>query len=128
MPKTVRQKALDRISTMNFSHEEMDFILQDRWNFYEQWQWMTQEGTTREIISRWIKEAKMWTAGKSVSWKLVKRIRDLGFDRDQEDFIFSDWPNWNEHIAWLETATRDEIIAWGEASEWGERTDADYRE
>ena len=47
------------------------------------------------------------------------RIDEMGFTMEQKNFIFADWPNWGEHIAWLLAATRDEITSWGEAGEWG---------
>ena len=43
----------------------------------------------------------------------------MGFTPDQKAFIFADWPEGIEHYSWLLTATRDEIVAWGEAGEWG---------
>jgi len=45
-----------------------------------------------------------------------ERINEMRFTDEQVDFIFSDWPNWDEHMAWLLTATRDEIISWINAS------------
>ena len=40
------------------------------------------------------------------------RIDEMGFTPEQESFIWNDWPNWNEHIEWLRTASRDEIASW----------------
>lgn len=48
------------------------------------------------------------------------RIEELGFSDKQTEFIFSDWPNWEEHLDWLLTASREEIVSWGEAEDWGE--------
>lgn len=47
------------------------------------------------------------------------RVIDMRFTPEQIEFIFADWPNWDEHIAWLMTANRDEIRSWGEAANWG---------
>jgi len=47
------------------------------------------------------------------------RINSMGFDEKEKDFIFCDWPNWDEHLDWLLTASRAEIVSWGEATEWG---------
>lgn len=47
------------------------------------------------------------------------RINAMGFTQQQLDFIFADWPEGDEHFAWLLTASRDEIINWGETGEWG---------
>ena len=44
------------------------------------------------------------------------RISEMNFTADQIDFIFSDWPNWYEHMEWLLTATRDEIVSWIDAA------------
>jgi len=49
----------------------------------------------------------------------IVRVRTMGFTPDQMTFIFADWPEGREHYSWLLTATRDEIVAWGEAGEWG---------
>ncbi len=40
------------------------------------------------------------------------RIEGMEFTAEQLDFIFADWPNWDEHVAWLLTATREEIADW----------------
>ena len=34
-----------------------------------------------------------------------------------EDVIFADWPNWNEHINWLNTASAEEIYDWASSIE-----------
>ena len=34
-----------------------------------------------------------------------------------EDVIFYDWPNWDEHIAWIITAPVKEIVEWAEGIE-----------
>ena len=44
------------------------------------------------------------------------RISEMNFTAEQLDFIWSDWPNWDEHIDWLLTATRDEIVSWIETA------------
>jgi hypothetical protein len=49
----------------------------------------------------------------------IVRVDKMGFTPNQKAFIFADWREGNEHYSWLLTATRDEIVAWGEASEWG---------
>jgi len=51
--------------------------------------------------------------------KAQERIEELGFSESQVEFIFSDWPNWIEHLDWLLTATREEIDSWGAAANWG---------
>lgn len=52
--------------------------------------------------------------------KAQERMEEFGFNDMQFDFIFSDWPNWEEHLDWLLTASREEIVSWGEAGDWGE--------
>ena len=47
----------------------------------------------------------------------IIRIDQMGFTPTQKAFIFADWPEGEEHYSWLLTATRDEIVAWGEAGE-----------
>ncbi len=47
--------------------------------------------------------------------KAHDRIDELGFTDAEQEFIFADWSNWDEHIAWLLTASRDEIADWIEA-------------
>ncbi len=49
----------------------------------------------------------------------IARVRTMGFTPDQLAFIFADWPEGIEHYEWLLNATRDEIVSWGEAGEWG---------
>lgn len=53
----------------------------------------------------------------------IDRISEMGFDQDQFEFIFADWQNMDEHLAWLLTASREEINDWGEASNWGRSSD-----
>lgn len=45
-----------------------------------------------------------------------ERMVRLGLTEEQYDFCFADWPNWEEHIDWLLTATYKEIIDWIDAS------------
>ena len=52
--------------------------------------------------------------------KAQERMEELGFNEMEFDFIFSDWPNWGEHLDWLLTASREEIVSWGEAGNWGQ--------
>jgi hypothetical protein len=54
--------------------------------------------------------------------KAQERIKELGFEFNgiEFEYIFSDWPNLEEHLDWLLTASREEIVSWGEASDWGE--------
>jgi hypothetical protein len=33
------------------------------------------------------------------------------------DIIFADWPNWEEHMEWVATASADEIISWAKATQ-----------
>lgn len=44
------------------------------------------------------------------------RIEKMGFTQAEQDFIFSDWPNWDEHLTWLLVATRKEIKDWIKAN------------
>ncbi|HBI22495.1 MAG TPA: hypothetical protein DDY37_07950 [Legionella sp.] len=53
----------------------------------------------------------------------IDRIAEMGFDQEQFEFIFADWQNMDEHLAWLLTASREEINDWGEASNWGRSSD-----
>lgn len=43
------------------------------------------------------------------------RIREMGFTQTQLDYIWADWPNWDEHLSWLLTATKEDILEWIEA-------------
>lgn len=40
------------------------------------------------------------------------RIDEMEFTAHELDFIWADWSNWDEHIAWLLTASRVEIADW----------------
>lgn len=40
------------------------------------------------------------------------RIDEMGFSPEQLEFIWADWSNWDEHIAWLLNASREEIVDW----------------
>jgi len=51
--------------------------------------------------------------------KAKTRIKAMDFTETEKDFIFADWSNWDEHLNWLLTASREEIVSWGEAGEWG---------
>lgn len=51
--------------------------------------------------------------------KARNRISDMGFTKQQLEYIFTDWPEGDDHLEWLLTATRDEIVSWGDAGEWG---------
>jgi hypothetical protein len=44
------------------------------------------------------------------------RIDKMNFSETELNFIWSDWPNWDEHIRWLMTASRDEIQSWIDVS------------
>ena len=37
--------------------------------------------------------------------------------RQFSGIIFSDWPNWEEHMEWVATATVAEIISWAKATQ-----------
>lgn len=52
-----------------------------------------------------------------------RRLYEMGLDDRQIEFALADWPNWDEHLSWLITAPREEIIDWGEYTDWG-RDDA----
>ena len=53
-------------------------------------------------------------------FQALERVWELGFtDAEQLNFIFADWPDNEEHLDWLLTASRDEIEDWGEAANWG---------
>lgn len=58
-------------------------------------------------------ELKMSRAGKTAEAK--KRIDDLNFNQEEQDFIWADWENYDEHLDWLLTASRKEIADWIEA-------------
>lgn len=47
------------------------------------------------------------------------RIEKMDFTQAQQDFIFADWPEGEEHLDWLITATREEIISWADTANWG---------
>ena len=55
-------------------------------------------------------------ARENMEQQARERINEMDFTDEQVDFIFSDWPNWDEHITWLMTASREEIISWIDAS------------
>jgi hypothetical protein len=45
----------------------------------------------------------------------LNRMNELEFTEQQQEFIFADWPEWGEHLAWLLTATKKGIEDWIEA-------------
>ena len=65
------------------------------------------------------RQALQYPVKKSLEERARERVDELGFTETQKEFIFADWPEGIEHYSWLLTATRDEIVAWGEAGEWG---------
>ena len=40
------------------------------------------------------------------------RMKDMNFTKKQMDFIWADWPNWDEHLDWLLIANKQEILDW----------------
>jgi len=40
------------------------------------------------------------------------RIDEMNFTDKELEFIFADWPFWDEHMNWLLLATREEIADW----------------
>lgn len=40
------------------------------------------------------------------------RISRMGFTQPEREFIFSDWPEGEEHYKWLLQASREEIDNW----------------
>ena len=59
----------------------------------------------------------MYTADKF--YHALEHVWELDFTDAELDFIFADWPEGDEHLDWLLTASRDEIEEWGEAANWG---------
>jgi len=47
------------------------------------------------------------------------RIEKMGFTQEQIDFIFADWNEGERHYQWLLRAKKEEIIDWGEVTNWG---------
>lgn len=45
-----------------------------------------------------------------------KRMRELELTDEQYEFCFEDWANWHEHLEWLLSATKQEIIDWIDSS------------
>ena len=44
-----------------------------------------------------------------------KRMDEMGFTQEQQAVIFYDWPEGNDHIQWLLTASQEEITSWLES-------------
>lgn len=74
-------------------------------------QWLKKENNMSKTIQKAI--------NNTMEQQARDRINEMGFTAEQKNFIFADWSNRDEHIAWLLIATRDEITSWGEAGEWG---------
>lgn len=54
-------------------------------------------------------------------FQALERVWDLGFtDKERLNFIFADWPESEEHLDWLLTASKEEIEDWGGAVNWGQ--------
>ncbi len=51
--------------------------------------------------------------------KAHRRMESMYFNPQQMTFIFSDWPEGEEHYKWLLTASRQEITSWGDSAYWG---------
>lgn len=47
------------------------------------------------------------------------RMAEFGFTPYQFEFLFNDWAEGDEHLEWLLTASREEIVDWGEHTDWG---------
>ena len=72
----------------------------------EQIDWLKATGNASDKI-RSIVEDKMDEEDKART-----RISEMEFTSEQEEFIWADWPNWDEHIDWLLIANKQEIEEW----------------
>jgi hypothetical protein len=62
-------------------------------------------------------EIKMGQKSKESIYEQARaRMEELGFGDEQLDFIFADWPNMDEHLDWLMTASKAEITDWIESA------------
>jgi len=45
--------------------------------------------------------------------KLLEIITKTGMSQENvEDWLYTDWNNWDEHVDWLNSASADEIAGW----------------
>lgn len=59
-------------------------------------------------------DSEIESNGELENYQVMRdRIAHMKFTAQEEDFIFTDW---QEHITWLLTATREEIQAWVDAN------------
>ena len=77
-----------------------------------------------EYQIKWLREGNMSAKiQQSVQSQIEQQVHDqisrMGFTQQQLDFIWAYWSNTDEHVAWLLTASKEEIDSWGAASEWG---------
>ena len=49
---------------------------------------------------------------KNLYERAKDRMDEMGWSEDEMAFIFSDWPEGEEHYQWLLTAERAEIQSW----------------
>jgi len=50
--------------------------------------------------------------GRTMEETARDRIDEMKFSQAELNFIWADWPNWDEHVEWLLTASRKEISDW----------------
>ena len=54
-----------------------------------------------------------------LSYLATRRIEEMGLSDEQTQFLLADWPEGNEHLAWLILAPVVDILDWGETVNWG---------
>ena len=71
--------------------------------------WLKQNGIT-ETIEKLV-EDKM-DERETKRKQAERRIDGMNFTETEQDTIWADWPNIDEHYDWLLTASRAEIVDW----------------
>jgi hypothetical protein len=56
-----------------------------------------------------------------------ERMTELDFSEADQEIIFSDWNNYNEHLEWLLSASREEIADWIEITRRGIEEEAEAK-
>lgn len=98
---TVNLSLQTRFSSPNVAYQQIKAVVSLVFDPNDHCYLVCEEGDSKKALS--IDEKQ----------KLAKtRMDQFGFTETQKSFIFADWSNWEEHLDWLLTASKKQIVSW----------------